>query len=364
MNELGNTKICTTKNGVKFHRVDFDNIVTIQNYGEDVETVISEIFLKSTEILPDEGHLDIDVNSFKKLSSFDEPKEEKEEKNPLVKVLGQILEKMNGKKEEKVSIKSYKEQYKLYLKSLNEIFEAIENQIKSGEEEYKLMRDIVNALLPLVEALDEIVKVGYEDLEEFKLKVEELSKQENIDLETQVKLHNYPHAISMFESKLVNLEKDVITYKNTIFEYCLQANQGTSIVEIQKSFISHKAILIAEGSLNAVARIHSSRLEDMDILNKSLNDIISNNASQIGKNASKANKIQVSQGISIDTLKRLDSSLKEGIKLMNESSTIRRQKQISDRKMLNEISERSASYQAQVARLASGEEKPYTLTRK
>ena len=355
MKELEKVRTGTTKKGYVYHRVDFDDVVSIQNYGEDIEKEISEIFTKSVDLLPDEEYLDIDVNSFKKLSSFDDPKDVKEEKNPIAKALNQILEKMGGKKEMDVSKKSYKEQYNLYIDTLNDIFKAIENQIKSGEEEYFSMRDIVNSLYPLVEALDEIVKVGYEDLDEFKSRVEELSNQKDLDFETEIKLQYYPHSISMFESKLVNLEKDVITYKNTIFEYCLQANQGTSIVEIQKSFLSHKAVLLAEGSLNAIARAHSTRLENMERLNKSLNDIIVNNASQIVKNSSKSRKISSEQGITIDTLKSLNSSLKEGIKMMNESMNVRRQKQLTDRKTLEELSEHTANYQSQIARLKSGE---------
>jgi uncharacterized protein YaaN involved in tellurite resistance len=350
-----------TKKGYQFTRVNFDDPTTIHNYGADIESQISEVFLSTQEMLPDESYYAVDEGKLKELSSFDSKLEAIEkQKSGDMNLMNRFLIKLyeilyKGEKSDKKVSNSYKEQYKIYMESLDEIFETVESQIKAGEEEFGLMKEVVGKLIPLVEALDEVIKIGYKDKEDFESQLEELKTREDLDLETQIKLETYPQVISVFFAKLIQLEKNYITYKNMLLEYCLQANQGTTIIEVQKSFLTTKPVLTAQGSLKIINKVQQTRIENMEKLNNSLNAIISGNAEQIGKNAKAIHSLQLKQGISTDTLKALDTSVKSGIKVIKESLEARNQRHLIDKKAIDELNAHTAEYQNKLLLINSGE---------
>lgn len=351
--EIVASKLGTTKNGYNFMRVDFDNPSTIRNYGEDIENSISNVFLVTSEMLPDEGEINIDEKKISQISNFGNSLEQVDKKNvelqnPLIKIFTDLLEKIGIKKDEEVETQnSYKAQYSEYLKSLNEICSAVESQMKSELQEFDLKRELVSKITPLVEALSEIIEVGKIDRNEFEKYIMSLNPLE-VDLLTQMKIQATPDLLSLFDAKLNKLEKDVIIYKNQIYAYYLQAIQDQMIIESQKQFLSSKPTLMAQGSLKVINKVQEKRIKNMQDLNKSLNEMISGNAVQLEKNAKSINTLQSTQGVTIETLKLLDSSLKSGIKVYRDSKGVQRDRLLSERKFLNELNNNAESYKKEV----------------
>lgn len=338
MEEIIKTNISTTKNGHNFNRVDFNNPESIRTYGDDIEGLITDIFLVTKNMLSDEENLDISDEMIKNISSYstnlakiDNP----EEKNPIIKLFNKLLKK---EQEEEKTTTTYKEEYNKYLESLNDICTAVENQMKNGIEEFKLKREIVEKISPLVESLDEVIKIGQSDRDEFEKEMKSIDI-ENVDLLTKMKIKAYPDLLNLFDSKLNRLTKDLIIYQNQIYSYYLQGIEDQAIIESQKEFLSIKPILIAQGSSKAIASIHSKRIKNMQDLNDALNRIVVDNSMSIENNAKAINVLQRTEGISVETLQELDKRLKEGIEVCKKFSTTRKNQLIEERNCLKELNE-------------------------
>lgn len=366
--EIVTTKTHTTKNGYTFMRVDFNNPVSIRNYGEDIESEISKIFLETQDILPDETELNIDEKSIAEIANFGDNLEKvdksDEKVNLIVKAFKKILEKMGVKEQEESEIpNSYKAQFSKYLDTLNGICDAVESQMKSGEQEFNLKRELVSRLTPLIESLDEVVRIGRQDRDEFEKQVSQIEYDEE-DLMAQMKIQSAPQILALFDAKLNKLQKDVITYKNQIYAYYMQAIQDQMIIESQKEFLSSKTTLMAQGSLKVTNKVQGKRIQNMQSLNQSLNDMITGNAVQLEKNAKAITELRATQGISVETIKALDSSLKAGLKVFKESRTQKKDHLLRERNFLNELNEHAESYKNEMLAIGDGrttEEKPATL---
>lgn len=370
-NELVTTKTCTTKNGFTFMRVNFDDPVTIRNYGDDIETVISEVFLETQDILPDEAELDIGKDDFAQISSFGNDLEKIDQKedarvNFILKAFKKVIEKLGLNKEEKEELpNSYKAQFSIYMDKLNGICSAVESQMKSGLDEFNLKKELVARLTPLIESLDEIVRVGKQDRNEFEKQIQEANCDEE-DLMMQMKIQSAPQLLALFDAKLNKLEKDVIVYKNQVYAYYMQAIQDQMIIESQKEFLSSKPTLMAQGSLKVINKVQEKRIQSMQELNRALNETISGNAVSLEKNAKAITELRATQGVSVDTIKLLDSSIKAGVKVFKEARTQKKDHLLKERSFLQELNAHAEAYKNEVLAIEDGksvanEEAPITL---
>jgi len=351
MEEIIKTNISKTSNGYTFNRVDFDNPDSIRTYGEDIEGLITDIFLETNNMLPDESDLGITETSISNITNFSnnlEKIDRKEESNPVIKLFNKILKKEEEKSETPTS---YKEEYNKYLNSLNEVCDAVETQMNAGITEYNLKKELVTRMTPLVEALDEIIKIGKSDRDEFEKQMSSIDI-ETVDLLTKMKVKAYPDLLSLFDAKLNRLMKDLIVYQNQIYSYYLQGIQDQAIIESQKEFLSTRPILVAQGSSNVITTIQAKRIKNMQDLNDSLNQIIVGNSVSTVNNAKAINTLQETEGISVKTLKALDERLKEGLQVCRKFSSTRKEQLLEERKYLEELNKNAESCKREM--LSSG----------
>ena len=122
------------------------------------------------------------------------------------------------------------------------------------------------------------------------------------------------------------------------------------------SYIRDQApILKAQGSVMVFNRQQAERITRMKELNAKSNEAIVNNARQLEQNVAATAELSLNQGISIDTLKTVDQSLKRGIELFK-SGRVQKQKQIATHRVTLEALNTSLnSYQQELLELIEEE---------
>ena len=93
----------------------------------------------------------------------------------------------------------------------------------------------------------------------------------------------------------------------------------------------------------------------MQKLNEKSNDALTNNARQLEQNVQATIDLMLNQGISVDTLKVVDQSLRKGVDLFRNGRAQKHQQVESQRASLKALSESLDAYQQEVIKLIQDE---------
>ena len=348
----------------QFGRVDFNTPATILSYCDDVKDEISAILDSTAQMALDSQEVQVDEKMLANITSFEESldesekQKEKEANQPaIIKGIKGILatlgvKKFEAKSEEEVT---YKGRYEKYCEGLEEVSAAVESQKQGALNDINLRNAIVSELTPYIEILEEMIKVGEIDKDTFDATIEALKglpQTQDTEYEVQYKTQ----LSEVFNGKLDKLRVALVALKTQVQTYRLQNGTDMQNVMEATTYISDVApILKAQGSVMVFNRQQADRITRMQKLNEKSNEAITNNARQLEQNVQATIDLMLNQGISVDTLKVVDQSLRKGVDLFRNGRAQKHQQVESQRASLKALSESLDAYQQEVIKLIQDE---------
>lgn len=347
----------------KFQRIDMENPSTILSYCSDVKDQISAILDSTAQMSIAQEEVVLDEETINSISSFDDSldaseKARKKKELAIVKSIKGMLANLGvDKYQDEERMKTYKGRYEEYCRGIELVVEAVEKQKQASLNDIELRNQIVAEITPLIEQLEVMVKVGHEDKEVYDAETEKIKAIVPQTLDTEHEIQCRTQISEVLNNKLHELEKAVVLYKEQIQTYRIQQKTDMQLTMEADSYIRDQApILKAQGSVMVFNRQQADRITRMQVLNQKSNEAITNNARQLEQNVQATIDLALNQGISLDTLKVVDQSLRRGVDLFK-NGRIQKQQQIeAQRSSLEALNQSLDAYQQEVVKLIQDED--------
>lgn len=334
-----------------FQRIDVGQPRTILEYCNDEKQAISDI-LDSTAQLSIENDDTLTDELINSISSFgktlDESEEQKEKnKKGIRKLLANIG--LLKSQEEKLT---YKALYNDYCEKIEEVRNAVATQLENTKNDVNLRQSIIEEMLPHIEQLEEKIKIGHIDMRSFEDHIEELKGQPQTQ-DLQYEIQYKTQILGILNSKLGELEKALVLYKQQVQSYRLQSGTDTELALRQESFLSNDStILKSQGSILAWNRIQKNKISKAQALDKATNDAITSNAQELQSNAQAAVDLSVKGGITSDTIAQLQDALGKGVEIFKLGRKAKQEQVAKDRESLKKLNDALNEYQTELLNLA------------
>lgn len=345
----------------QFGRVDFNNPATILSYCDDVKDEISAILDSAAQMAigTEEVHVDdkmlANITSFEESLDESERLKEKEANQPaIIKGIKGILATLGVKRFEKKSEEetTYKGQYEKWCEGLEEASAAIESEKQGALNEINLRNAINSEIRPLIEILEEMIKVGEIDKATFDATIEALKKLPQTQ-DTEYEVQYKTQLSEVFNGKLDKLRVALVALKTQEQTYRLQNNTDMQIVMEATTYISDVApILKAQGSVMVFNRQQENRLRSLAQLNEAANTAMANNARDLEQNIQAASELGLNSGITVETLKTIEGAVRRGITITQNFRQQKQQKIAQNKQALEQLSLSLADASQELLQLA------------
>ena len=361
------TEMIEKKEKPKFMEVDFDNPSTMLIYGDEPKKAIAAILENTARLADDREELQVDKETLESLTTFgetlDESEEEKKKKyTPAIKGVRGFLTKLGVKRfEEQERKKSYKVQYEDYCSKIESICTAIESQKQTSLANIELRSCIVKEMTPYLDLLEKIIQEGKAKKFVFDNETESLRKleptKENLDL------IGYREQLSeFFNGKLTELEKVLVAYRDQVQMYRVQQITDFEIVKGHETFLKDTSpILKAQGSVMVLNHQQKSELAEIKMVNDFANLAIANNSNQLVENAESAVELSLNNGISVETLTKLDDAIRRGVEIYVQGKEQKKAIVEETQQALQQLGASIDEYQNELLRLIDDEQVIRTL---
>lgn len=365
-NNNGNEIVVYDNNGqiidCQFARIDMNQPASILSYCSDVKDQISGILESTAQMSIAAEEVVLDEATINSIASFDESLDESDKQRnkkelAIVTKAKSFLAKMGVDKfEDEARLKTYKGRYDEYCRGISLVVEAVEKQKQASLNDIQLRNEIIEEMTPLIEQLEIMVKVGHEDKAKYDAETDEIRKIQPQTLDTEYEIQYREQLSEVLNNKLHELEKALVLYKEQIQAYRLQQKTDMQLTMEADSYIRDQApILKAQGSVMVFNRQQADRITRMQKLNEKSNEALTNNARQLEQNVQATIDLMLNQGISVDTLKVVDQSLRKGVDLFRNGRAQKHQQVESQRASLKALSESLDAYQQEVIKLIQDE---------
>ena len=365
-NNNGNEIVVYDNNGqiidCQFARNDMNQPASILSYCSDVKDQISGILESTAQMSIAAEEVVLDEATINSIASFDESLDESEKQRnkkelAIVAKAKSLLAKFGVDKfEDEARLKTYKGRYDEYCRGISLVVEAVEKQKQASLNDIQLRNEIIEEMTPLIEQLEIMVKVGHEDKAKYDAETDEIRKIQPQTLDTEYQIQYREQLSEVLNNKLHELEKALVLYKEQIQAYRLQQKTDMQLTMEADSYIRDQApILKAQGSVMVFNRQQADRITRMQKLNEKSNEALTNNARQLEQNVQATIDLMLNQGISVDTLKVVDQSLRKGVDLFRNGRAQKHQQVESQRASLKALSESLDAYQQEVIKLIQDE---------
>lgn len=346
----------------KFQRVDLNTPSTILSYCSDVKDAISNILDSTSQMAIEVNEEQVTEAELAQIPNLGESLEESEKnknKNTLVKGIKGFLGKLGiDAFKEVLEEDTYASRYREYCDMLSKIADSVESQKQNTLNDIELKNNIINEMMPLIQQLEIMIKVGIQDKQVYDEKTEELkatADPNDIDVQHQIQYRTQISAI--FNNKLNELEKVLIAYKGQIQIYRVQQNSDMELVMANESYLSDAVPLLkANGSSMVLGKIQEKRMERQKALDAATNQALIQNAKQLQVNAQSAVDLSVNGRVTIDALKQLEASVKAGAQVLINGKNAKQQKNEQERKELQNLSRTLTEYNEELLNLIEGNE--------
>ena len=307
-------------------RVDFSDPYSIRNYG--------------SEIVKETANLTLEVSNSDKLGI----------KGLMRKAAYKALSVIG--KEDLLPVFDPKKTHEEYIESLRVIAQNVEKDLAEAEKAIDIKQAFIKNLEPLIQQLEEYVKVGEEDLEAFKedIKIREskvnssLSEYDNLKLLNEIKSDK--QAVIVFEMRLGTLRKHLALTQNS------KASCNTEILNDTKRAIAYNEYLDSmlpaleqNATLKVEARVQKLKIDKHQKLLEKSNKALKDTSNEILENTKRVNDMFVSGAIYNDTIKTLAENISKGNKLLIEGN---KQKLLSTQEGNKIVTALQQSYQESV----------------
>lgn len=337
-NNIENNEIVAI-NTTEFLRVDFDNPYTIMSYGADLLEEMNS-FMKNVAIMTNQNSntttIDLD-DCLKKINSFsnylESDKGNNESKRGLLPKLGQTVKNAKEKFEEKILGKEvYTDSYADQYSKINEQIDAIEQAVEQKKNDTLELINIDNASIENMkkysEKLSMLIKLGEEDLNNYKEKIEQLEKSND---EEDIEVRKGRQAIALFEKRIESLKKELVIIKNTILQGIEKRTVNMELVMEYSDYNNNTVhILRSQAESMITTKLQKDNIREQKRLNEITNNAIKQNSKTIVTNIEQANELRISGNIHMDTLQEITNNVKKGIDLIRNGN-----KALEDQRLKN-----------------------------
>lgn len=302
-----------------FRRIDLNTPSTIVSYCSDVIDEIGNVLDSTAKLSIESEQVLVDNERIKQISSFGEQLDESDkERNSfsLIRKGKKFLANIGIKFfQQELEKDTYQGRYDAYCDMLGEVDQVIERQKQSTLNDIEFIDNIIHEMSPLIAQLDLMIEVGEKDLSEYDTETEQLKLNSDPSDINAARLISRRRKISeAFKAKLSRLRDMLISYNQQIDSYEAQQFVDMQIVGDKEDYLRHSSPLLkSQGSLMVNNRLQAERLEQSKALNAAVNNAITENAKQLLTNIKTAVDLSINGGITIETLKAVDTVLKDAL---------------------------------------------------
>lgn len=199
---------------IKSMRVNFDDAQSIMNYGTELLNEIAEVLYSISALHNDSEISDFDEYQKKiaKIGNFSQEVEHEVQKGSQlpVKAKKKTFKFINSlfKTDLKVENAKFHDLLEIQLKNINDIEIFFHNMLNEIHNNVEMSQEALREMQPFLDELTILIKVGHEDLQNRKSLIS-LCQSYNEDQKVIALEHT---KVSMFERKLVSLEKGLVSY--------------------------------------------------------------------------------------------------------------------------------------------------------
>lgn len=360
-NEKGEIVNCS------FDRLNFDEPASILGYCGDVKEKISGVLHSTSELAIASERIVLDANIVDSVTSFDDSLDASEaarnkKELAIVKGFKNLLSNLGVQKyQEEDKMKTYQGRFEAYCDEIKIVVEAVEAQRQACLNDMELRTAIIDKMTPLVEQLGVMVEVGYKDLETYQGETNALASQTSTNGVSD--LVDYRSRLAQaVEFKLHELAKALALYNAQIQSYRVQQLTDMQQVMQAQSYITDQApVLEAQGSIQVFNRLQAERQNMLDTLNERTNAAIARNAQELEQNVQATVEASLKNGISLETLKAVDGSLRRGVELFKEGRSLKQAQVRAQRSEIAKINSSLNDYQEELNRMITDDDNLYRV---
>ena len=251
------------------------------------------------------------------------------------------------------NVKTYGDLYRSFIENIDSISYDIAQRRNANIKNVDKTKQFVLVFKQYTQELEEVINIGYEDIESFDKEVIQKLGENDSNLDSN-NLKLLKANIEFFKSVLVELKECLASYQNEILEFEM-VNRGTmEVVTRQDAFIRrYMSTVRGQGALIISTKRQKDDVDQLDGIKKAINSSIENSAKQISDNIERINKLTCENFIEDKTFKTINDMLKKGVELI-ESSDMRHSEMLDRRsKTLDLISANMQKYSDSIARFSN-----------
>lgn len=323
-----NNTYTDSESQIPFNRVDFDNPISVLNYGKDILDKLATLMSnaaaanESTEIKHYELFAEAD-----RLTDFNDFSEKKE-KDKQIKLLPETgMLKSVKKGLNKIRIKAADELRETEAEKFNDERETLANIVDSVtvmmNENLQIIdmnTKLAKKMKPYIDTLKIAIEVGKKDLEKYRVEVcapKEAEYEKTNDPLIGQEVQYDRLKIEQFESKLSQLEEQLVASTSNMQQLSLGVNNNMIIVSTASNYLTTVApSLEMQVSLKKVSGRARNDLNALEKLSDTANTVYAKNAQILVGNIQKATELQRKGNIHTETIVEIEKNIKEGMTIL------------------------------------------------
>ena len=328
-----NKEIIVVNNNNKeypFERVNFDDNISVLNYGSDILKQIEEVSIIHAKMLESQGvtdSLDDELSSItdfsQQITRIELDGEDKKEEKGLMKLGSKIMDKFRRKTKEFldtdfISFEKYQDNLKTIAETIAKESELVLKTIKQNGDFKKIME-------PLLDKLKLLVEVGTTDLEEYKKNVYEprkLAHEQNPEDTSMMRAYATSDLIvDTFEGTLADLKKGLSECELTLIGMEMGQKPNMALVRQYNTYLrTSQPFLYLQGAEMVENQRQRDRINKFNRVVETTNDVYKRNAELLVDNIRDATELEKNGSILMETIEEVAALTNEGLQLYQSSA--------------------------------------------
>ena len=299
----------------QFKRVDFNDPMSIVNYGDDVMEFANEIANVYSALLKESNSDPIDfTKDIENVTAFCNDLKQLETKNTkssnIKGIFENIVKKIFNANEDEINCDNYADLYEKYCENIDYLCTNMEKEIKNTKRLIDINKDFQQALLGYIKLLENVINIGTEDKNDFFEKIKRLEVDNNA--ENYILINTGKKYIIMFERKLKDLSESLALNKITHMELVEKAVPDMELVMMYSTFTKTTApnLKIQASSIVGVQQ-QKDKINSYGQLITTINNTLTENSNTLKDNIKNVYDMSTKGSIDTKTLLELrDNAVK------------------------------------------------------
>jgi len=330
-----------------FERVNFDDNISVLNYGSDILKQIEEVSIIHAKMLESQGvtdSLDDELGSItdfsQQITRIELDGEDKKEEKGLMKLGSKIMDKFRRKTKEFldtdfISFEKYQANLKVVADTIEKESELVLKTIKQNGDFKKIME-------PLLDKLKLLVEVGTADLEEYKKNVYEprkIAHEQNPEDTSMMRAYATSDLIvDTFEGTLADLKKGLSECELTLIGMEMGQKPNMALVRQYNTYLrTSQPFLYLQGAEMVENQRQRDRINKFNRVVATTNDVYKRNAELLVDNIRDATELEKNGSILMETIEEVAALTNEGLQLYQSSAQEIRKARTEDLAKLDNI---------------------------